>query len=185
LLLPTALRFDFHRDLDRLAILKGLPVSPLATAVGQTLSPVIIATLFQSVVLSFAAAARGLPPQLVVTAMLIMLPLNLLVFALENVVFLLYPYRAQQEGLEVFLRTMLTFTGKGLLFTVGLGLMAAWGFAAAHITRTISALSGLAVDAHVVFAAGMITGSLAAALTTLLALSHVYRRLDPVEDVPR
>ena len=41
----------------------------------------------------------------------------------------------QQEGLEIFFRTMLTFTGKGLLFAAGLAAMAAWGFAAAALTH--------------------------------------------------
>ena len=46
LLLPTALRFDFRRDLDRLATLKVLPITPAAAVIGQTLAPVLIATLF-------------------------------------------------------------------------------------------------------------------------------------------
>ena len=41
--------------------------------------------------------------------------MNVLIFALDNIIFLLYPYRVQQEGLEIFLRTMLTFTGKGII----------------------------------------------------------------------
>jgi len=57
LLLPTALRFDFCRDLDRLATLKGLPITPIAAAMGQTLTPVLIATLFQSGVLTLASVA--------------------------------------------------------------------------------------------------------------------------------
>ena len=118
LLLPTALRFDFRRDLDRLATLKGLPITPAAAAIGQTLAPVLIATLFQGGVLAFAVAARGCRLHLLITAMLVMIPLNVLVFGLDNLIYLLYPYRVQQEGLEIFLRTMLTFTGKGLLFAV-------------------------------------------------------------------
>jgi hypothetical protein len=55
--------------------------------------------------------------------MLVMIPLNVLVFGLDNLIYLLYPYRVQQEGLEIFLRTMLTFTGKGLLFAVALAAM--------------------------------------------------------------
>ena len=53
LLLPTALRFDFRRDLDRLATLKGLPITPAAAAIGQTLAPVLIATAFQGGVLTW------------------------------------------------------------------------------------------------------------------------------------
>ena len=92
------------------------------------LAPVLIATLFQSGVLAFAVVARSLPPHHLFMAMLVMIPLNVLVFGLDNLIYLLYPYRMQQEGLEIFFRTMLTFTGKGLLFAVGLAAIAAWGF---------------------------------------------------------
>jgi hypothetical protein len=185
LLLPTALRFDFRRDLDRLATLKGLPIAPAAAAIGQTLAPVLLATLFQTGVLVFAAAARSLPSHHWFLAMLVMVPLNLLVFSLDNLIYLLYPYRVRQEGLEVFLRTMLTFTGKGLLFAVGLVAMSAWGFAAAALTRGISHWPGIAIDAHAVFAAGMIAGPSALAALVLAGLCRAYRHVDPMEDLPR
>jgi hypothetical protein len=173
LLLPTALRFDFRRDLDRLATLKGLPITPAAAAIGQTLAPVLIATVFQAAVLAFAIAARSLPPHYLVTAMLVMIPLNVLVFALDNLIFLLYPYRVQQEGLEIFLRTMLTFTGKGLLFAVGLEAMSLWGFTAAALARGLAQSTGSAVNGYVVFAAGMIAGPLLLAALVLAALCHL------------
>ena len=131
--------------------------SPAAAVVGQTFTPVLIATLFQAVVLAFAVVARSLPPHYLFTIVLVMLPMNALVFSFENLVFLLYPYRVQQEGLEVFLRTMLTFTGKGLLFAAGLAAMCAWGFAAAALTSGIS--QGSAIT-YVVFIAGMLAGSI-------------------------
>jgi len=184
LLLPTALRFDFRRDFERMAILKGLPITPSAAAVGQTLAPVLIATIFQAAVLAVAVIARSLPPEHLATAMLVMIPFNVFVFALDNLIFLLYPYRLQQEGLEVFLRTMLSFTGKGLLFTAGLAAVAAWGFCAALLTHALAAWTGSHVDAYAVFAVGMITGPSLLALLVLYALGHTYRHLDPIEDTP-
>jgi len=185
LLLPTALRFDFRRDLDRLATLKGLPIRPAAAVIGQTLAPVLIATLFQCGVLAFAIAARSHPPHYLVVAMLVMIPLNVLVFALDNLIYLLYPYRVQQEGLEIFLRTMLTFTGKGLLFSVGLAAMSAWGFAAADLTRGVSHWTGSAINAYTVFTAGMITGPCLLAALVLCGLCRTYRNMNPIEDLPR
>jgi hypothetical protein len=182
LLLPTALRFDFHRDFERLAVLKGLPISPAAAVVGQTFAPVLIATLFQAGVLAAAVVARSLPPQFLVAAMLVMTPLNVFVFALDNLIFLLYPHRMQQEGLEIFLRTMLTFTGKGVLFTAGLAAVAGWGFSAAALTHSLAAWSGGRVDAYAIFATGLIAGPILLALLTLCALCLTYRRLDPIED---
>jgi hypothetical protein len=184
LLLPTALRFDFHRDFERLAILKGLPITPAAAVAGQTFAPVLIATLFQTGVLAAAVVARSVPPQYVAMAMLVMIPLNVLVFALDNLIFLLYPYRMQQEGLEIFLRTMLTFTGKGLLFTAGLVAVAAWGFSAAALTHVLTAWTGCHVDAYAVFAAGMIAGPSVLALAVLCGVCRTYRNLDPIEDTP-
>ncbi len=185
LLLPTALRFDFRRDLDRLATLKGLPITPAAAAIGQTLAPVLIATLFQSGVLAFVVAARSLPPHLVFIAMLVMIPLNVLVFGLDNLIYLLYPYRVQQEGLEIFLRTMLTFTAKGLLFVGGLAAMSTWGFAANPLTHGISHWTGIEINAYTVFTGGLIAGSSLLAALVLYGLCRTYRNMNPIEDIPR
>ena len=185
LLLPTALRFDFRRDLDRLATLKGLPITPAAAAIGQMLAPVLIATLFQTAVLALAVAARWLPPHYVFMAMLVMIPLNVLVFGLDNLIYLLYPYRVQQEGLEIFLRTMLTFTGKGLLFAVGLSAMSAWGFAAAALTRETSHWIGRTINAYIVFTGGMIAGPSLLAALVFYGLCRTYRNMNPIEDIPR
>jgi hypothetical protein len=185
LLLPTAVRFDFRRDLDRMAMFKGLPIAPGAAAIGQVMVPVLIATLFQAVVLAFATYSRSLPPHYFFSVMLVMVPLNALVFSLDNLIFLLYPYRLQQEGVEIFVRTMLTFTGKGLIFAAGLGAMSVWGFAAASMTREISRFTGITIDAFAVFTVGMIAGPCVLAAAVLYLLSGTYRRLDPAEDLPR
>jgi hypothetical protein len=185
LLLPTALRFDFRRDLDRLATLKGLPITPAAATIGQTLAPVLIATLFQSIVLAFAIVMRSLPPHHLFVAILVMIPLNMLVFGLDNLIYLLFPYRMQQEGLEIFVRTMLTFTGKGLLFTVGMVVIAGWGLSAAAMTAEISQWSGSAINALAVFIGGIIAGLSILAAIALYCLCLTYRNIDPVEDIPR
>jgi hypothetical protein len=185
LLLPAALRFDFRRDLERLATLKSLPITPAAAAIGQTLAPVLIATLFQCGVLGFALSVRSLPGHYLFATMLVMIPLNVLVFGLDNLIYLLYPHRMQQEGLEIFLRTMLTFTGKGLLFALGLAVMSGWGLAAAVLTRGIAHWTGIAINAYAVFTGGMIAGPSLLAALVLLILFQTYSNLNPIEDVPR
>jgi hypothetical protein len=185
LLLPTALRFDFRRDLDRFATLKGLPIRPAAAVVGQTISPVLIATLFQSGVLAFAVVARSLPVHHFFVAVVVMMPLNVLVFSLDNLIFLLYPYRVQQEGLEIFLRMILTFTGKGLLFGVGLAVVSAWGSTAAAVARTIAYCTGCKIGTSTVFAGGLIAGPALLSWLVLLGLCRAYRDLSPIEDIPR
>jgi hypothetical protein len=185
LLLPTALRFDFRRDLARLATLKSMPVGAFSTAVGQTLAPVLIATVFQISVLAFAIVARSLPPYYLLTAMLVMTPLNALVFGMDNLIYLLYPYRIQQEGLEIFLRTMLTFTGKGLVFAVGLAAVSSWGFASAALTSGITLTTGIPINAYAMFAAGLMAGLSLLAVLVHYALGRTYRGMNPIEDIPR
>jgi hypothetical protein len=185
LLLPTALRFDFRRDFDRLATLKGLPVSPMAAVIGQLIAPILIASLFQVCMLAFAIIARDLPLHWLITVTLVMIPLNALVFGLDNLIYLLYPYRVQQEGLEIFLRTMLTFTAKGLLFACGMAAVSTWGFAATALTRAIEGPTGVSINTFAVFAAGMVLGPGIAASIVLGALARTYRNVNPIEDVPR
>jgi hypothetical protein len=91
----------------------------------------------------------------------------------------------QQEGLEIFLRTMLTFTGKGLLFAVGLAAISAWGFAAAALTHGISPGRGSAINAYTVFMGGMIAGPSLLAALVLYVLGRTYRHMNPIEDIPR
>jgi hypothetical protein len=185
LLLPTAVRFDFRRDLDRLATFKSLPITAAAAAIGQTLAPVLMATAFQSLILAFAAAARSLSLYHFFVTMLVMIPLNVLVFGFDNLIYLLYPYRLQQEGFEIFLRTILTFTGKGLVFAAGLAGLSAWGVTAAALTNGLSHWTGIAVNAYATFTAGVIAGLSLLAAITLYGLSRAYQWLKPAEDLPR
>jgi hypothetical protein len=79
---------------------------------------------------------------------------------------------------------MLTFTGKGLLFTAGLAALTTWGFTAATLTHNISAWTGWHIDAYAVFAAGTIAGPSLVAMLLLIALGRTYRGMDPIEDTP-
>ena len=120
LLLPTALKFDFRRDIQRMAILKSLPIRPVAVVLGQIATPTLLAFAFQATVLTATIAVRPFPVWMLLATLLLLAPLNALIFTLDNLVYLLYPYRLNQEGIEIFLRTTLTFTAKGLIFAVGL-----------------------------------------------------------------
>jgi hypothetical protein len=145
----------------------------------------MISTLFQAIVLAVAALIHGQSLLLYLGTVLVLVPMNIMVFALENWIFLLYPYRTGQEGLEIFLRTMLTFTGKGLLFVLGLGMISTWGFGAALIARTFSNQLGTAHHGYVIFSAGLLLGLCLISWGLFIALRHAYERLNPVEDVPR
>ena len=183
LLLPTAFKFDFRRDVDRLGVLKSLPISPTAVTLGQLAVPVTLCTLFQLLVLLVAMAVRPFHPGLLLAAVAILIPTNCLIFSLENLIFLLYPYRLNQEGLGVFFRSILTFTGKGILFAVGLAVALLWGFAAQHAVTFFLPGSGNAMRGFI-FTAGLGLLITACAAGTTAMLINVYRRFDPSQDTP-
>jgi hypothetical protein len=96
LFLTTMLPFDFRGDIDRLAFLKTLPLSPWRLAVAQVLAPVVLMTGLQwtglAVVASTSPPSEWLLPACL-TCALYLPPINFLLFALDNLLFLLFPTR--------------------------------------------------------------------------------------------
>lgn len=172
-LLPSALKFDFRRDYDRLSSLKMLPLSSTSVVVGQILTPVILTFLFQVVVLSIAIAVRPYWFENLLGSLSLMLPLVVFFFALDNLIFLWFPHRVNEEGFEVFLRTILTFTAKGILFGLILGVIILW-------ERTSVQLHLLLTwNQRGIFWVGLNTIGWLMALTTCAVLIRTFRLYDP------
>lgn len=184
LLLPAALKFDFRRDVDRIAMLKSLPIRPTAVVTGQLAIPVLIASAYQLAVLLIAELIFPVHPGLLVAALILLAPLNILIFALDNLIYLLYPYRLNQESLEVFLRTTLTFTAKGLLFGLALGVTLGWALVAVQIAKTFAGSNLVLGDAKLVFTAGAWLMLCLSAVATWWLLVRAYCRFDPSQDTP-
>ena len=174
LLLPAALRFDFRRDVDRLSVLRALPIGAWATTIGQLATPIIACSVFQFAVLLVALLLKPFPPLWLGYAMLLLVPVNALIFSLENLIFMLFPYRPNQEGVGVFLRTILTFTGKGLIFGLGVVVSIAWMFAAKQW------LGG----GPVLFMAGMWMITCLSVFALLMLIVRTYANFDPSQDTP-
>ncbi len=112
IMLTALVPFDFRGDLDRMAVLKSLPIVPWRLAVGQLLTPTLLVSGAQWLVLAgiLTAALAGLGSsnaaemRLVAVgtgvAAVFVLPFNFLLFGLENLLFLLFPARvlANQPG---------------------------------------------------------------------------------------
>jgi hypothetical protein len=181
LLLPSALRFDFRRDILRMAVLKTLPIPPLAVVIGQIATPTLLAFGFQTVVLTATLIVRPFPIWMFVATLVLLAPLSALIFAIDNLVYLLYPYRLNQEGIEIFLRTTLTFTAKGLIFTGGLLVTFFWSFIAHQMAlRLPSPLS----DPALVFVLGGWTLLCLATWLVVQLLARSFVRFDPSQDTP-
>lgn len=126
LLLPSGLILDYRRDIDRMTVLKSLPISPWALTIGQLATPVLLASTFQIVVLVVGVLVQSITPVQAGVAFLVLIPFNVLNFALENYLFMLSPFRRNEEGVMVFVRTILTFTAKGIMFGIAFAITICW-----------------------------------------------------------
>jgi len=122
--------FDFRRDLDRLAYLRSLPLRPTAVALGQLFPAAVFFAVFELLVLLGAAVlTRAVPPAWLGAVAVLVLPVAWGAAAVENLLFLVLPYRVGPDG-----RAGAQFLGKALLLMVlkvlTLGVLAVAGFAA-------------------------------------------------------
>lgn len=179
-LLPEAVKFDFRLDSDHLAKLKMLPVSPGRLAIGQMATPVLLTTTFQWAVFLFAALVRPIPSDLIVQAVLLAVPVNLLFVALDNLIFLLYPHRPTQEGLEAFLRSILKLTFKVILLTIAALLIVNWAVTARLLGNTL----GLPQSVQLIFVLGVFGFVLLAATLTINLVAQAFDRFDVSVNVP-
>ena len=94
----------FGATIERMDLLKSLPIRPLAMACGQTLVIAMVLTLLQWSV--FAATAVFVPAAAaeMLAAGLFALPFNWILFGTENFLFLLYPSPLVATGSEGFLK---------------------------------------------------------------------------------
>lgn len=177
LFLPQMLQFDFRGDLDRLDVLKSLPISIPAIVFGQLIAPILMASMIQASILGgLAVGLESLRPWFL--PVLIMLPVvNLLVMGIENLVFLLYPTRMAAAGgadPQLVGRQML------MMFLKMSALGAAAGLAAA-IGGLAWWLSGESLVAAFM-AAALVVLALGVALVPCIGLA--FRRFDPSVDTP-
>ncbi|MGH7170392.1 MAG: hypothetical protein ACRELG_08965, partial [Gemmataceae bacterium] len=94
--MTTILPFDFRGDIDRLALLKTLPLPPWRLAIGQLLAPVLLMTALQCVGLAVVAWTSPPSDWLLLACLACAAyvpPVNFLLFAMDNLLFLLFPTR--------------------------------------------------------------------------------------------
>jgi hypothetical protein len=168
--------FDFRGDVDRIAVLKTLPLPAWRLAVGQLLTPVLLFTLLQCAVLAAVLAASPQQPEVVLACAAYTAPFNFLLFALENLLFLLFPTRlaaATPGDFQTMGRNVLFLLGKMLVLAVVATAAVLVGFAAALVSG--STWVGVAAAWPVVVVSG-------AALVPLVALA--FQAFDVGRDTP-
>ena len=130
ILVPRVLLFDFRGDLEHLDYLKSLPFRPTAVVLGQLLTPVLLSITVLTVLLGGAALAAPETGQrwLLGAALPMVVPFSGFHYAVENLIFLWFPWQVVPVGrmdFEFFGRTLLETLGK-LTAWFGCGLGAAW-----------------------------------------------------------
>ena len=107
--LPTG----FRGDLDRMDWLKSLPLRPAAIVCGQVTGAAVLLSLLQAPILLGAWAWLGKGHEVFIAGLVLLLPLNWLLFGIENLVFLVFPYRQTPTTAGDF-----QFLGKFLLLSL-------------------------------------------------------------------
>lgn len=182
LLLPSSMPFDMRRDLKRVTVLKSLPISPFRLVLGQITTPFILTTAFQIVALTITMCISPFHIAYFFIAMALLLPFNLFIFGLENLLIMWYPYRLNQEGIQVFVRSILSFTAKGLFFAVAAAAILIWAYAAKYLGELWlpgSPRLGLSV----LFSVGGFLGLFGLAATVVALLARSFERFDPSCDL--
>ncbi|MEM9828934.1 MAG: hypothetical protein AAF958_20275, partial [Planctomycetota bacterium] len=140
MLAPSALKIDFRRDWNRLGLLRSLPVRPWEMVLGQIGIPVLLTWVFQAVVLMIAIIVL----QPTWTAALLWLgmlsALAIVIFALENSLFLWIPRAPhQQRGIGMLLQTKLMFIAKTTGLLLAFVFLSVWStFCQARLPPTLS-----------------------------------------------
>lgn len=170
------LPWAFRGDIDHIDSLKTLPIRPLVLAGGELAGGISVLLAMQlSVVVLFGLL--GMSPPILATVAVFALPVDALLLAINNVIFLIYPVRFVPSGAADFQfmgRAMVFMLLQMLALSLCLGLAAALG----GIAYFISGASWL------VFGITSWTAIVLELLPFLWALGWAFDRFDPATQTP-
>ena len=188
LILPAILTYDFRRDVDRFAALKSLPISSRGIVLGELLTPVLISTICQIAVVAIVASVHTHLAAPLAIGCYFLLPANVVIYGLENFVFLLYPYRITEYDLQASTRRVVMLFAKllvlfgTLLFALATALLVVCvGQASQHFGEFGEFVTGH-LKALLMVSWWLVTT--AAALSLVRLLCWAFRRFDLSADQP-
>jgi hypothetical protein len=177
LILSTIFAYDFRADLDRMAELKALPIAALPLTLGQLVTPVIVLSILQWIITAGFVALSGQLSVVTVGIAALVVPVNMMMIAIDNLWFLLFPMKTGMPG-------SLDFQQMGqamLMMIVKLALLGVSGGVAA----------GLGYGAYLLTGGSLIAAFATAWLVLLLAASSLvpliaaaFTRFDVAADAP-
>jgi hypothetical protein len=125
-MLPMMITFDFRGDLDRMDVLKALPLSAASVVVGQLATPAALISAIQVILVAVVQNMVGDVGWLLPLTVVFAPPLNFLMLAMENLVFLLFPTRMATVGsgdFQLIGRNILLIWAKLFILMVLVGLL--------------------------------------------------------------
>jgi hypothetical protein len=183
---PNMLAFDFRGDLERMDVLKTLPIAPWCLAIGQLLTPVVLLSLLQLGVLGLIEIVWGGIEWVLLFVAFLAWPLNFLSLAIDNLLFLWFPARtapAMPGDFQAVGRQMLLMFSKMLTVMVTLGVAGGFGAGVGGMLYLASGASSETLTGPLL--AGLGTAFLglsgfAAGMVPLLA--RAFQRFDVTRD---
>jgi len=177
-MLVTNSAFDFRRDLDRMALLKSYPISGFALCLGQIVPTALLITFWELIGVVVFTLWTGQVGTLWMSAIvLVAVPLNLVLIALDNLLFLKLPYRvvARDPGRVPFMpRLMLVMFLKMLLMLLLIGLTAVPVVVSVYLT-----------EGNILVAAAVGALFLASLTVPMIhAVAWAFRSFDVSRDIP-
>ena len=185
--LPGLIPFDFRGDLNGLPALKMMPIRPFAIVLGQLTVPVLLLTAFQFAALSTMLIQDASQLSTVLWSVVFLLPINIAIISLENVVFLLYPYRVAEFDMQATVRRVVMLMAKFfVVFVVALvGLLAGFGVLGLKMAVQETALNEWLAGAWAPLLIGIeIAVLFSVAMGVASTTCWAYRRFDLSEDLP-
>jgi len=177
LVLGRTLGCDFRGHLDHMEALKVLPLRPAAVAAGQVVTPILLLTAFQLLLLGAAAPLAESSATLLGAVALFVLPFNAVLLGAENFLFLVFPVRmvsGTAASFQHFGRGIVEMFLKMVLLLVAAAIAGAAGLAA-FVLSVGSWIAALAV-------AWLTLAGIAALLIPCVAWA--FRRFDVSTDTP-
>jgi hypothetical protein len=141
--LPKALVLDFRAELDSLELYKALPLSACRICIGQVVVAMIVSSAIELVL--FVSAwlfLEGDAARWLALAALFLMPFNLVLYGLENLIFLLLPARPVPVGrvdFEFMGRTLAEYFGKVAILIATVAAAAALGLKVLGATGEVHA----------------------------------------------
>ena len=176
LFLSMMIRFDFRSDIEQMDWLKMLPLKPWALVIGQISVPVLICSALQVALVAVTVRIAGRPELLLMTVAFAP-PFNILLFGVENALFLLAPTKVvafSPGDFQVFGRQLLFLLIKTVLVLIAACVAFGGG-------TVVYWLSGSSMVPAIVFGWALMT---AQALAMIPTAAWAYRRFDVSLDTP-